>query len=31
MKRGRKLSFCEVEARDPEGTLVANAIATYTF
>ena len=31
VRRGRKLSFCEVEARDPEGTLVANGIATYTF
>ncbi|MET0557079.1 MAG: PaaI family thioesterase [Solirubrobacterales bacterium] len=31
VKRGRQLSFCEVEARDPEGTLVANGIATYSF
>ena len=31
VRRGRKLSFCEVDARDPEGTLVANGIATYTF
>jgi uncharacterized protein (TIGR00369 family) len=31
VKRGRKLSFCEVEARDPEGALVANGIATYSF
>ena len=31
VRRGRKLSFCEVEARDPERALVANAIATYTF
>ena len=31
VRRGRKLSFCEIDARDPEGTLVANGIATYTF
>ena len=31
VKRGRKLSFCEVEARDPDGTLIANGIATYSF
>jgi uncharacterized protein (TIGR00369 family) len=31
VKRGRKLSFCEVDARDSHGTLVANGIATYTF
>jgi uncharacterized protein (TIGR00369 family) len=31
VRRGRKLSFCEVDARDPEDTLVANGIATYTF
>ena len=31
VKRGRRLSFCEIEARDPEGTLIANGIATYSF
>lgn len=31
VRRGRKLSFCEVEARDPDGSPVANGIATYTF
>ena len=31
VKRGRKLSFCEVEARDPDGALIANGIATYSF
>jgi uncharacterized protein (TIGR00369 family) len=31
VRRGRKLSFCEIEARDPGGTLVASGIATYTF
>ncbi|MGZ8676168.1 MAG: PaaI family thioesterase [Solirubrobacterales bacterium] len=31
VKRGRKLSFCQIEARDPERNLVANGIATYSF
>ena len=31
VRRGRKLSFCEIDARDPEGTLGANGIATDTF
>ena len=31
VRRGRKLSFCEVDARDPGGALIANGIATYTF
>ena len=31
VNRGRKLSFCEVEARDLEGNPVANGIATYIF
>jgi uncharacterized protein (TIGR00369 family) len=31
VKRGRKLSFCEVQARDPGGKLIANGIATYSF
>jgi uncharacterized protein (TIGR00369 family) len=31
VRRGRKLSFCEMDARDPDGELIANGIATYTF
>jgi uncharacterized protein (TIGR00369 family) len=31
IRRGRQLSFIEAEARDPEGKLVAHAIATYRF
>jgi uncharacterized protein (TIGR00369 family) len=31
VKRGGRLSFCEVEVKDPEGTLVAHGIATYRF
>ena len=31
VRRGCKLSFCEIEARDADGELVANGIATYTF
>jgi uncharacterized protein (TIGR00369 family) len=31
VRRGRKICFCEVEARDPAGTLVAHGIATYSF
>lgn len=31
VRRGRKLAFCEIEARDPDGTLIADGIATYTF
>lgn len=31
VRRGRKLSFVEIEAKDPNGTLIANGIATYTF
>ncbi len=31
VRRGRKLSFCQIEARDPEHNLIANGIATYTF
>jgi uncharacterized protein (TIGR00369 family) len=31
VRRGRKLSFCEIDARDPDGALIANGIATYTF
>ncbi len=31
VRRGGRLSFCEVEVRDPEGKLVAHGIATYRF
>ena len=31
VRRGRKLAFCAVEAQDPNGTLIASAMATYTF
>ena len=31
VRRGRRLSFVEIEARDFGGTLVANGLATYTF
>ena len=31
VKRGRTLSFCEVEARDSDGVLIAQGIATYSF
>jgi uncharacterized protein (TIGR00369 family) len=31
LRRGRQLSFVEVEARDPDGKLVAHGIATYRF
>jgi uncharacterized protein (TIGR00369 family) len=31
LRRGRKLSFVEVQARDEGGALIANGIATYTF
>jgi uncharacterized protein (TIGR00369 family) len=30
-RRGRRLSFCEVTVTDPEGTVVAQGIATYRF
>ena len=30
-KRGGRLSFCEVDVTDPEGTVVAHGIATYRF
>jgi uncharacterized protein (TIGR00369 family) len=30
-RRGRRLSFCEISVRDPEGELVAHGIATYRF
>jgi uncharacterized protein (TIGR00369 family) len=30
-KRGRRLSFCEIQATDPNGGLVAHGIATYRF
>lgn len=30
-KRGGRLSFCEVHVTDPDGTVVAHAIATYRF
>jgi uncharacterized protein (TIGR00369 family) len=30
-KRGGRLSFCEVSVTDPEGTIVAQGIATYRF
>ena len=31
VRRGGRLSFCEVWVRDPEGELVAHGIATYRF
>jgi len=31
VRRGGRLSFCEVAVRDPEGGLVAHGIATYRF
>jgi uncharacterized protein (TIGR00369 family) len=31
VKRGGRLSFCEVEVTDPEGAVVAHGIATYRF
>jgi acyl-coenzyme A thioesterase PaaI-like protein len=31
LRRGRKLSSIEVNARDPDGTLVAHGIATYSL
>jgi uncharacterized protein (TIGR00369 family) len=31
VKRGGRLSFCEVEVTDPQGTVVAHGIATYRF
>ncbi len=31
IRRGRELSFCEVAVLDPDGTPVADAIATYRF
>jgi uncharacterized protein (TIGR00369 family) len=31
VRRGRQLSFVEVEARDPDRGLVAHGIATYRF
>jgi uncharacterized protein (TIGR00369 family) len=31
VRRGGRLSFCEVSVRDPEGELVAHGIATYRF
>lgn len=30
-KRGGRLSFCEITVTDPEGTVVAQGIATYRF
>ena len=30
-KRGGRLSFCEVTVTDPDGTVVAQGIATYRF
>ena len=30
-KRGKELSFCEVEVSDPEGKTIATGIATYRF
>jgi uncharacterized protein (TIGR00369 family) len=30
-RRGGRLSFCEVTVTDPEGTVVAQGIATYRF
>ncbi len=31
VRRGGRLSFCEIAVRDPEGELVAHGIATYRF
>jgi uncharacterized protein (TIGR00369 family) len=31
LRRGGRLSFCEVEVTDPGGTVVAHGIATYRF
>lgn len=31
VRRGGRLSFCEVSVRDPEGELVAHGVATYRF
>ena len=31
VRRGGRLSFCEVTVTDPDGTLVAHGIATYRF
>lgn len=31
VRRGGRMSFCEVEVRDGEGQLVAHGIATYRF
>jgi uncharacterized protein (TIGR00369 family) len=31
VRRGRRLSACEVEVRDPEGKLIAHGIATYNL
>jgi uncharacterized protein (TIGR00369 family) len=31
VKRGRRLSFCAVDVRDPKGVLIASGIATYSF
>jgi uncharacterized protein (TIGR00369 family) len=31
VRRGGRLSFCEVSVRDPEGELIAHGIATYRF
>jgi uncharacterized protein (TIGR00369 family) len=31
VRRGGRLSFCEVSVRDPDGELVAHGIATYRF
>ena len=30
-KRGGRLSFCEVTVTEPDGTVVAQGIATYRF
>jgi uncharacterized protein (TIGR00369 family) len=31
LRRGGRLSFCEVTVNDPEGNVVAHGIATYRF
>jgi uncharacterized protein (TIGR00369 family) len=31
LKRGGRLSFCEVAVTDPDGTVIAHGIATYRF
>ena len=31
VRRGRSLCFCEVEATDPDGTVVAKALAVHRF